>query len=154
MIFGRHGSMRRANSELDRRLLAAPLPGGERRLFLTRSRHRSRHLENEREVRGGLASLGFEAVDTEDLSLNEQIALFAEASSVVAVHGAGLANLIFRIGAPLRLTELFSSDYIAPQFAWLAKEFGFHYDAIVGSALNATGGFQVKVETLMARILE
>ena len=152
LIFGRHGSMRRVNAELVRRLLAAPVPSGDRRLFLTRSPQRSRHLENEPELRQALASVGFEAVDTDSLSLDEQISMFAETSSVVAVHGAGLANLIFRIGGPLRLLELFPADYISPQFAWLAGEFGFQYDAIAGTALTRSGTFRVEIEALMGRV--
>jgi hypothetical protein len=109
-------------------------------------------LENEPEIRQALASVGFEAVDTDGLSLDEQISMFAETSSVVAVHGAGLANLIFRIGGPLRLLELFPADYTSPQFAWLADEFGFQYDAIAGTALTAHGTFRVEVETLMGRV--
>src|SRR5438445_13480310 len=77
--------------------------------------------------------------------------LFAEGRLVVANHGAGLTNLIFRIDHALQVVEMFSSDYIKPNFVWLAREFGFGYDALVGEAVGR-GDFPIDPSRFQATI--
>lgn len=66
-----------------------------RRLYVTRRNAKVRRLLNEKEVASFLTGRGFEVVALEDRPLCEQVRLFAEASIVVAQHGAGLVNLLF-----------------------------------------------------------
>jgi len=89
-------------NEIGRRLVEAITGAspkrGDRRLYLSRSPKTvnwSRVLENEEEIVGMLARHGFEPVDPAALSIEEQIRLFAQAGSIVAPHGSGLANIIF-----------------------------------------------------------
>ena len=49
-----------------------------------------------------------------DLEIDLQVRLFAEAGVVVAVHGAGLANVMFST-APT-VIELFDPDWVRPNF--------------------------------------
>jgi hypothetical protein len=65
---------------------------GTRRIFIGR---RQRKLENEERVYELAASVGFERHFLEDLTLEEQIKLFQQASIVTGYHGAGFANMIF-----------------------------------------------------------
>ena len=60
---------------------------------------------------------------------------FAEASHIIAVHGAGLANLIF---APkgARVLEIFPENFTKSTFAWMAARLGLDYQWIVGSKGN------------------
>lgn len=67
----------------------------ERRLFVSRSRARTRRILNEAELYARLQREGFERVFLEDLSLREQMQAFAEASHVISPHGAGLTHLMF-----------------------------------------------------------
>ena len=56
---------------------------------------RTRRLKNEIETQNLLVALGFEIINLEDLSLDEQVCIFAKAKLIVGFHGAGLANLIY-----------------------------------------------------------
>lgn len=124
-------------------LEAPPSSASERRLFVTRSANQRRQLVNVGDLVSVLEHFRFEIVDPDGMSLADQMALFGSGRLVVANHGSGLANLIFRIGQPVRVVEMFPPDYIHPHFVWLAQAFGFDYDALVG---EATGGGDFRIE--------
>lgn len=137
-------SFQRLNVEYALRMLDAPAPrGSERRIFLNRGKGRSRVLRNVEDLLPWLATRGFEVVDTDGLSLADQMALFGTARLVVAIHGAGLANLVYRLGESTELVELFSPGHIRPHFCSLAQVCGFGYDAVVGEAEGSNGDFRV-----------
>jgi capsular polysaccharide biosynthesis protein len=123
-------------------------------VFLFRGRSRSRALRNSDELAAALIhSFGFESVDTDDLTYDEQASLFADARFVVATHGAGLTNLIHRIGAPATLLELFPSDYVHPHFAWLARTAGFDYSGLAGTMLDSrTQTFEIPTDLVLAKV--
>ncbi len=64
-----------------------------RRLYVGRSSRR--RIVNDDELRLTLEQHGFSEVSAEDLSVAEQIAMFAQAEAVIGVHGAGLANAVY-----------------------------------------------------------
>jgi len=66
-----------------------------RRIYVTRGAARHRRVVNEDEVIRLVTGLSFEVHALEDLTLGEQIALFAEADTVVGPHGAGHINTIY-----------------------------------------------------------
>ena len=72
-------------------------PTRRRRIWISRQKLAApkRRVVNMDEIAPILAGHGFEEVCLEDMSLAEQIELFAAAEAVAGVHGAGLANLIF-----------------------------------------------------------
>lgn len=65
-----------------------------RRLYISRA-HSARPIVNEDELLPILRHHGFEIIFSEQLTVAEQIALFAEASCIVGAHGAGLTNVMF-----------------------------------------------------------
>jgi len=74
------------------------------RFVVSRGKTRSRRVVNEAELLVRLEPLGFRAIYLEDLSLAEQITLFAQAEAIVASTGAGLVNLIHaRPGVPVAI---------------------------------------------------
>lgn len=84
---------------LRERLWDAALPPGERpapwrRVYVSRARTRRRILNEER-LLPLLREHGFEVVFCEELSLREQIRLFAETSVIMGAHGSGLNNSLF-----------------------------------------------------------
>jgi capsular polysaccharide biosynthesis protein len=84
-------------AELRRRLTeAAGCPPGpaDRRLYISRSASR-RSLLNESELMPVLERHGFEAVHPEELSVDEQVRVFAAATVLVGYHGAGSYNALF-----------------------------------------------------------
>jgi capsular polysaccharide biosynthesis protein len=115
-----------------RRILTSGLPQGEssqRRIYISRSRAKRRKILNETEITDVLARLGFETVVAEELSFTHQIRLFASASCVVSIHGAGLANMLFMPEGG-RILELRMSDPRSSEcFANMASALGhdFHY---------------------------
>ena len=145
-------SFQRANIEHALSILAAPPPEESvRRLFVDRGKHRGRQLTNVSDLLPVLGEFGFETVDPDGISLAEQMALFGSGRLVVANHGASLANLVFRLGQPLDIVELFPPDYIHPHFVWLAHACGFRYDALVGETVGR-GHFRVEPDLFRTSI--
>jgi capsular polysaccharide biosynthesis protein len=119
-------------SFLRQRLLpaAAPMPGGQR-LFISRRGANRRKLLNEAEIDTVLGRAGFKVVCLEDMSVAEQLGLFAAASIIVAIHGAALTNLVF--AAPgTEVIELVAPTYINHCYQRVAQTMGLSYQEVVG----------------------
>ncbi|HMG93395.1 MAG TPA: glycosyltransferase family 61 protein [Chryseolinea sp.] len=126
--------------------LVNPLRKGERerKVFLTRHARTSRSLSNCDEIYDVVRKFGFEVVDASELPFNEQVELFANTRSLIAIHGAGLINMIFRGGMPLDLLEILPSEtYIPFHYIMIAKVYGYSYDVILGSRLSGDSTFRV-----------
>ena len=67
----------------------------ERKASGTKNKNNPRKLEPINKTNHFFRSIGFEIVCLEELSVIEQISIFASAQVIVAVHGAALANIIF-----------------------------------------------------------
>jgi capsular polysaccharide biosynthesis protein len=79
----------------------------------------TRQVANEDALLALLEPHGFVAVQSEQLSLSEQITLFRGASHIVAPHGASLTNLLHCGTA--RVLELFQENHgVRPDFFQLA----------------------------------
>ena len=113
------------------------------KIFLTRRPPRGRTLLNYETIEQIAHSYGFAIVDTDELNLDKQIALFASASHVVGIHGAGLLNILFRQPAPLHLLEIFPHSYVQIHYYWLCQHYGFAYDAVVGEDGDSLGEFSL-----------
>lgn len=128
------------------------------RIFLTRHRNTLRFVENEDEIFSILVKYGFEKVDASILSFEDQVNIFSSASDVVAVHGAGISNIIFRRNGSLRLLELFHNyEYLPFHYIMLSHILGFDYFAIEGikSSEHSRGGFRIdprKIEEYCATL--
>lgn len=66
-----------------------------RRIFVTRNNANKRRIINRKELMPILDEYGFEVVDFEKLSFQEQISLMQSTEYLIAGHGAGLANALF-----------------------------------------------------------
>ena len=134
IIFGAAMGHDKQNFEYAYKQMAppAPDPKAARRIFLVRGKQRSRRLANLAALKAVTDRYGFDVIDTDNMPLEEQMALFSSTRYVVGIHGAGLVNLIYRAGAPLGLLELFSPRHIAPHYYWLATDYGYDYDALAG----------------------
>ena len=92
------------------------------RVFLSRPRSGARGLANHDPVLACLQRHGYREVLAEQLTVREQIALFASLTHLVAIHGAGMVNLIFSSQA--QVIELFPAN----------RHFGFTYQFLQISA--------------------
>ena len=109
-----------------------------KRIFVTRSKARVRHLENVQEIEEVCTRLGFELVDTDLLSPEQQIESFANAAWIIGIHGAGLTNILFRLGH-CQVFEIFpppNLGYLPFHYIMLAKMRGFRYQAIIGESVK------------------
>ena len=158
MIVCLEGSFRRENMAFVHQSLAdAPVaasPATPELLFLSREAGIERHLDNEPALTQQLAPRGFTTLRAERLSLPERLQTFRAARCVVLPLGAGLANVVHRIGRPTGIVEVFPADkeFAQPYGAWLSREFGFTYRAVVGSPVTSRGSFTVDPAPVMRAV--
>jgi hypothetical protein len=128
---------------------------GDRRVFLTRSTSSLRFIENMSELSPILLKYKFEIVDSSQISFEEQVRLFRECRYLVAIHGAGITNIIFREGNPLAILEIIQpTQYIPFHYIMLCKLYKYKYDVMLGYKGNSSGkgGFAVNPVDLEAKI--
>jgi hypothetical protein len=124
-----------------------------RRIFLDRRPRFRRIMTNQAEVLPLLRDRGFEQVFAEDLSYEEQVRLFAQTRHLVALHGAGLVNMLHSDPERLGVIEILSEAYLKPHYYWLSRTLGVrHYDAVVGTGLNWQGNYSVDAVALAAAV--
>lgn len=119
----------------------------ERKVFLTRSTSSMRFIENESELYPILEKFNFEIVDSSLLRFEEQVNLFRGCRFLVAIHGAGISNILFREGNELSLLEIIHpSPYIPFHYILMSKLFGYKYDVLLGrkGKKASRGGFLVE----------
>ena len=78
-----------------RQRLVNSATGGRRRLYISRSGSLTQRVANEADLVSMLVGRGFEVVRPEELSVRDQIDMFATASHIVAPTGAALTNMLF-----------------------------------------------------------
>jgi hypothetical protein len=126
-----------------------------KKIFLTRNKKRLRHISNEAEVRNVFMKYDFETVDADLLSIADQIKVFSGAAFIAGVHGAGLTNLMFRVG-PCKVLEIFpypDQDYLPFHYIMIAKLKGFSYNGLIGKkAGKFADSFAVDVSELEAAL--
>jgi hypothetical protein len=85
-----------------------------RRLYLQRKGRR--RLLNEDEALAVLKPHGFETIDLEGLTVAEQMAMIADASIILGVHGANMINMIW-CSPGAKVVEFFNRGF-RPSFNW------------------------------------
>ncbi|MEM6350191.1 MAG: glycosyltransferase family 61 protein [Cyanobacteria bacterium P01_D01_bin.14] len=101
------------------------------RVYLSRKNAARRRITNEKELESFLSSKGFLEIQTDQMSLLDQIRLFENAKIVVSPHGAGLTNLVFcRQGT--KVIELFSPQYVNGCYWTLCEQIGLDYYYLMG----------------------
>jgi hypothetical protein len=133
-----------------------PQVPASRRLYLRRAPELDRKLVNEPALIDALIPLGFEVVQPELLTFDEQVLLFGEARTVVAVHGSALTNILFSPpGATV--AELFpqgpSATSTLPTYnALLAQSLGHVYQRARGTAVGDRDRFSIDVAGLLSSL--
>ena len=85
------------------------------------------------EVRERVLARGFEAIALEELRFEEQVQVMSEAGVVLGPHGGGMSNTVF-CAAGTRVAEIFSQEYVAPWFWFLANITGVDYHYMIDAA--------------------
>lgn len=123
-----------------------------RKIFLNRSKKRIRFLSNSKAVEEIAIKYGFEIMDADNFSLQEQIQLFSETKWLVGIHGAGLTNIMFKREGELSILELLPADYLQPHYFWLAKGLGHNYSCLVGSSSEINTSFFIEPKAFEMRL--
>lgn len=151
--FGSYATFCRAIALLDRLPPVKARP--ERRMFVTRRAHTPRTPTNINALEQTLRDRGFEVVDFDGMSFLAQRELINSASTIVAIHGAGLANLAFH-EAPtkVKLFEITPADFLNPCFAFMAEEAGMGYFCFAGGPRDPQRDdrFDVPLDSLLDAI--
>jgi hypothetical protein len=126
-----------------RLLSTLELDGPRRPIYITRgSSANNRTVVNEAELLAVLTERGFVAIDPGAMSVVEQIRAFALATTIVAPHGAALANLVFA-SPGASVIELFPAGCLLPDFWRLAggvPELRYRYLSAPGGPSRPTRG--------------
>lgn len=114
------------------RLAGADGPALPARIFLARRKQRA--ISNQPEIEALLHPLGYVTIYPEDLPVAQQFRLFNKAHRIVAVHGAGLAPLLFRHpGSPLRqMVEILPCGHMTDFFRLMAQQVGVPWIGVRG----------------------
>jgi capsular polysaccharide biosynthesis protein len=128
----------------------------ERKVFLVRRPPTTRCIVNFDEIEAVTAAAGFETVDTTGWPLRDQVELFRRTKALVAIHGAGMANMMFRVGSPMNVVELCSDGWSPVMFQKAAEELGFGYRRLIYPAETGASGqhadFRVDAAQLAATL--
>jgi len=116
-----------------------------RKIYISRSKAKSRHLINEGSLMKILETYGFEKVVAEDLSYNEQRQLFASAEVIVAPHGAGLTNMLF-CNQSCTIIEIFEPNSVRRCYWTLANALEFPYYCHVGKAVENDFEYNLSID--------
>jgi hypothetical protein len=115
----------------------SPVPRPWRRLLLSRRQARNRRCCNEDQLLAALTPLGFERVDLEQRSVQDQWQLFAEAAIVMGVHGAGFTNLVACQPGAL-VVELVPDQGPYSHYYLMASALGLRHGHLIGKPLDPT----------------
>jgi capsular polysaccharide biosynthesis protein len=108
--------------------IGPPDPGANHRVFLIRRPPSRRFISNVGEVAEALRARGFRMVDAAEMSMRDQIELFRGTRHLVAIHGAGLTNLLWRAGQPMTVYELCTLPHrYSDDFLTMARELDFEF---------------------------
>jgi hypothetical protein len=128
--------------------------GAGPKLFVDRMNTNGRAFVNGPEIRQMLEGMGFKTVFLEQMTYAEQQAVFANATHIVAHHGAGLTNLLYADLPRTRVIEMFPANYVMPHYYWITlQRGGSYYDGVTGGPLSPDGkGYYMAPDRLRARV--
>lgn len=111
-----------------------------------------RQIINEDEIKRTLSKKGFSTIRLSDLSFSDQVSLFYNASKIVGLHGAGLANLTFCNPATLVIElKSLSAGYM---YSNLSKKLKLNYYDISVKSTNFNNNDQQGSIEVPLKILE
>ena len=120
------------------RVTSVPFPEPKRRLYISRRRATHSRVVNEDVLIPVLERHGFEIIETEDMSVADQVRMFSQAESIVAPHGAGQTNMLFASARCKNLELLeprWASDGHAYVFWTLAETLGQRFRYVVAESM-------------------
>lgn len=105
-------------------------------VYISRRDANRRRIVNEDELIELLSGYGFKSYELTGLSFLEKIELFRKAKVVVAVHGAGQANLVF-CDKGAEVLEIIPDGFVFPIFYDISNKVGVNYTYLISKADTA-----------------
>jgi len=103
-----------------------------RKIYIDRKYSPSRRLTNIDELM--IALKGFEIVTMEDLTIKQQMNIFASASVIVSTHGAGLVNLLW-CKKGTKIIEITHEDSNKKVYPGLSLHMGLQHKVLIGEKI-------------------
>ena len=108
----------------------------DKKIYLSRRSSRARAIENEPLIEDHFSELGYEIVVADELSVTEQRDKFADCRRLVALHGAGLTNMLW-MPPNSEIVEIFTPELTNYCYASMASKLGFSYQPVLAEAKSA-----------------
>jgi capsular polysaccharide biosynthesis protein len=128
-----------------------PLPEAADRIYLTRGQTRLRQVRGEAELIEGMRKRGFRIVEASWSNHHEQMHWFGEARIVMAVHGAGMANILWARHQPL-LIELMAQNARKSTGLHWAAEVGADYEPVTGGPEGQKQAFSIDPNAMLREV--
>jgi hypothetical protein len=130
-----------------------PKPDGRDLLFFSRGNTPLRRLTNEDAIEAIAAQRGLRRFEAVGSNHAEQVSRFANADVIVAVHGAGLTNLLFARPGTI-VIEIFPEDFVKTTYLWLSNRLNLRHFPLVGSRGNYDQAFHLDPSLFAAKLDE
>lgn len=124
---------------------------GPGNLYLSRTGAKLRDPTNAAALVEALSQKGFAEFIASDQNHADQIAHFRAANRVVAVHGAGLTNLIF-CSPGTKVIEVFPENFIKSPYWWLAQQLDLDYRPVIGGPGDYDQRFEVDIGAVLTAL--
>jgi len=108
-----------------------------KRIYISRARAKNRQLINESEVEKLLNNQGFQTIFLEEMSVFEQVAVFANAEAIIAPHGSGLSNLVF-CSPNTKVVEIFSPNYVRTDYWMISQQLQLQHYYLIGQSFDCS----------------
>lgn len=128
-----------------RETLASDCRSYPKRVYISRRQAAVRRILNEDRLRPLLKKAGFAVVELESLSWTEQVQMFSEAESILAPHGAALANIAF-CKRDASVVEISTRAGYKDFYRQLAASAALRYRVLEAAPLAANGSKRRAVE--------
>ncbi len=103
------------------------------RLYISRRKAANRRIVNESEITPLLKEHGFQTVLCENLSLAEQVGLFAKTTATIGSHGAGLTNLMYCM--PDSFVGEIRVERVPPAYLVMSRQLGMRFSRFEANML-------------------
>ena len=110
------------------------IPETKKKIFISRENAKNRNIVNQNELL--MALQGWKTITLENLSIKEQLKTFAEATHIVAPHGAGLINLLW-CDPKTKVYELTHRDFLEKKvYPTLSKQLELEHQIILCNTIK------------------
>ena len=104
-----------------------------KKLFISRKKASSRHIVNEKEVLKIISKYGYQSILLENYNAIQQANIFNRAKEIIAVHGSGLANIIF-CKTNTKILEIDGFEGHKGPYSGISKMMSLHYSHLKTNA--------------------